>query len=254
MLIWFRRLLKRLFRRRHKMIGSAPKQQALGSAPKQQAHRRSRYRGISRKEFTFTTPCALVEPPSHTVTVLIVDNVVRQIATPCDLRVGAATHMLSHAPTCAEPCTEIKRRLAGHGSLPDPLSGNLFEAVGKADRKRIARKPAPRPTKFRYSPSVWAALLAKTSSLPVRVSTSRFGHSVWVETPIAHSEYTFTGGMWALALGPGDPAVYRLLSKYLCPVLDDQTVVHMRWEPQVTFMGDAAWPYGEEPPPRDTKR
>ena len=241
-LIW----LKRLFRRLRKKRVLEP--------VKKQLHRRSRYRGVSRVEFEFSTSCALVDPPMHPVCVLLINHVVKAIDTPCDLSTGAAVSKLSHAATCAEPCTQIKARLARHGSLSDPLSGNLFEAVGRADQKRIAHAPAPRPTRFRYSPSLWAAFLARVSPLPVRVSTSRFGHSVWVETPFAHSEYTFTGGVWALALGPGDSRVYRLLTKYLYEVPGDP-IAHKHWEPQETFQADATWPYGEEPLPNDgTKR
>lgn len=94
--------------------------------------------------------------------------------------------------------------------------------------------PSPRLARFRCAPSLWAAFLTKVSPLPVRVSTSRFGYSVWVETPFAHSEYTFTGGVWALALGPGDERIYRLLTKYLYEIPGDP-ITHKRWEPEGFF-------------------
>ena len=244
MFIW----LKRLFRRWRKKRALEPIKM-----PKR-AHRGSRYRRASRVEVEFNANCALVEPPAHPVHVLLIDNVVKSIDTPCDLSTSAAVSKLSHAATCAEPCLKIKQRLAGRGGLDDPLIGNLFEAVDKADRRRAARMPSPRLARFRCAPSLWAAFLTKVSPLPVRVSTSRFGYSVWVETPFAHSEYTFTGGVWALALGPGDERIYRLLTKYLYEIPGDP-ITHKRWEPEGFFQAEAVWPYGEEPPLEDrTKR
>ena len=158
---------------------------------------------------------------------------------------------LSHAATCAEPCAQIKQRLAGQGDLHDPprgdhpmLIGNLFEAVDKADQRRAARVLAPRPARFRYSPTLWMAFLAKVSPLPVRVAI-RPNPTVWIDTPCAHSEYGFTGGVWALAQGPGDKYIYELLTKYLYEIPGDP-VGHRRWEPDEYFQADAVWPYGED--------
>ena len=243
MLVW----LKRLFRRWRKRRALEPVKM-----PKR-SHRGSRYRMVTRVEVEFTTPCALVDPPTHSVHVLMIDHVIKAINTPCDLSTGAAVSKLSHAATCAEPCARIKQRLAGRGDLHDPLIGNLFEAVNKADRRRADRAPTPRPAMFRYSPTLWMAFLAKMSLLPVRVAI-RPNPTVWVETPFAHSEYGFTGGVWALAQGPGDKYIYELLTKYLYEIPADP-VAHRCWEPQETFQAEAVWPYGEEPPPNDgTKR
>lgn len=186
----------------------------------------------SRTVITESVECSVSPTPEHDIQIVIVDNVVKTISSPCDRTSALAAAQLGGA-SCAHRYLEICSDLRGDPKPYRPARryqnnhlAHAFEASRLLRTQRGQRRLAP--TSAFPSRSVWESFIRQTTGLSARVAV--YGSDgqqvrVLVETPGVESRYTFTGAVWALSQGPGDQRVYDLLNRYV--KLNSKLVRHL---------------------------
>jgi len=176
----------------------------------------------TRSVLTEHVECSISSTPFHDIQIVVVDNVVKAISSPCD-RTSALTAAQLGGASCAKRYEEIRAWLLGQPKRwsdiidsRDPLDNPIEEAR----RRRIERHSRGRsPASERLSPRVWEAFIRRATGLSAQIVAATGSAQVYVETPGVASRYDLiiggAGSIWALAQGPGDQRVYDALNKYI---------------------------------------
>lgn len=190
----------------------------------------------TRTTLTQEVECSISATPTHEVKILLVDNVVKAICSPCGLTEALTAAQLG-GKSCGTLCKEVVDWMRGyppepqqyqiqnapygftsHGRGEDPYRATLFKAAVAASEKRVARQQRKAtPTSERVPPKVWTDFIKRATGLIAQFVVEPPLVIVYVETPGVGSRYDLIGrdDGWALAQGPGDQRVYELLSKHV---------------------------------------
>jgi hypothetical protein len=175
----------------------------------------------TRGELSFDIPCVL-RPPGHKLRIIIVDDVVKAIVSPCSRDEALASTALS-GDGCGGPYEGVTNRLKGStkwgrfSATDDNVLNNAYNHASKVRSEREAAR-MQHDESFRVSPSIWAPFIKNQTGLVANVSVTS-SHAaraeLAVQTPLAPSLYRFDNGTWGLASGPGDHRVGELLDKHI---------------------------------------